>query len=124
MAREGGAAKQLTHLNVDVKAAAWRPDSGALALIADSHQRDEYSYERADLWIVDLEGQLHRLSDDGFEYAAPCWSPDGKNVAFLRSQGLNLILEAHQKYGAATDIYRIACGAWRTDEKSGLRIST
>ena len=39
--------KQLTHLNVDVKTAAWRPDSGALALIADSHQRDEYSYERA-----------------------------------------------------------------------------
>ena len=55
VAREGGAAKQLTHLNVDVTAAAWRPDSGALALIADSHQRDEYSYERADLWIVDLD---------------------------------------------------------------------
>ena len=68
VAREGGAAKQFTHLNVDVTAAAWRPDSGALALIADSHQRDEYSYERTDLWIVDFEGQIRRLTDDGFEY--------------------------------------------------------
>ena len=107
MAREGGAAKQLTHLNVDVTAAVWRPDSGALALIADSHQRDEYSYERADLWIVDLETQIRRLTDDGFEYASPTWSPDGKDLAFLRSQGLNLILQAHQKYGAAVDIYRM-----------------
>ena len=107
VAREGGAAKQLTHLNVDVTAAVWRPDSGALALIADSHQRDEYSYERADLWIVDLEGQIRRLTDDGFEYASPTWSPDGKDLAFLRSQGLNLILQAHQKYGAAVDIYRM-----------------
>ncbi len=107
VAREGGAAKQLTHLNVDVTAAAWRPDSGALALIADSHQRDEYSYERADLWIVDLQGQIRRLTDDGFEYASPTWSPDGKHLAFLRSQGLNLILQAHQKYGAAVDLYRM-----------------
>jgi dipeptidyl aminopeptidase/acylaminoacyl peptidase len=107
VAREGGVAKQLTHLNVDVNDAVWRPDSGALALIADSHQRDEYSYERSDLWIVDLQGQIRRLTDDGFEYASPTWSPDGKNLAFLRSQGLNLILEAHQKYGAAVDIYRM-----------------
>jgi Tol biopolymer transport system component len=107
VAREGGVAKQLTHLNVNVTAAQWRPDSGALALIADSHQRDEYSYERPDLWIVDLQGQIGRLTDDGFEYASPTWSPDGKNLAFLRSQGLNLILEAHQKYGAAVDIYRM-----------------
>ena len=107
VSREGGAAKQLTHLNVDVRAPRWRPDSGALAFIADSHQRDEYSYERADLWIVDLQGQVRRLTDDGFQYASPVWSPDGKNLAFLRSQGLNLILEAHQKHGAATDIYRM-----------------
>jgi dipeptidyl aminopeptidase/acylaminoacyl peptidase len=107
VAREGGAPKQLTHLNVDVTAAVWRPDSGALALIADSHQRDEYSYERADLWIADLEGKIRRLTDDGFEYASPTWSPDGKNLAFLRHQGLNLILQAHQKYGAAVDIYRM-----------------
>lgn len=108
VSREGGVPKQLTHLNVDVTAAAWRPDSGALAVIADSHQRDEYSYERSDLWIVDLQAQIRRLTDDGFEYASPTWSPDGKNLAFLRRQSLNQILQAHQKYGSAVDIYRMA----------------
>jgi Tol biopolymer transport system component len=86
VAREGGTPRQLTHLNVDVQAANWRPDSGALALIADSHQRDEYSYERSDLWIVDLEGQIRRLTDDGYHYSAPAWSPDAKDLAFLRSR--------------------------------------
>ena len=105
--REGGAPRQLTHLNVDVTEAVWRPDSSALALIADSHQRYEYSYERPDLWVLDLQGHIHRLTDDGFEYSAPTWSSDGNNLAFLRSQGLNLILKAHQKHGAAVDIYRM-----------------
>ena len=88
VAREGGAPKQLTELGVDVIAAAWRPDSAALALIADSHQRDEYSYERADLWVVDLQGQIRRLTDDGFEYDSPAWSPDGRSLVFRRRQRL------------------------------------
>jgi dipeptidyl aminopeptidase/acylaminoacyl peptidase len=107
VARQGGAPQQLTHLNVDVTVVRWRPDSGALAIIADSHQRDEYSYPRADLWVVDLQKQIRRLTDDGFEYAAPTWSPDGKTLAFLRSQSLNQILDSHQKHGAAIDIYRM-----------------
>ncbi len=107
VARDGGAPKQLTRLNVDVTAAAWKPDSGALALIANSHQRDEYSYERADLWVVDLQGQIRRLTDDGFEYDSPAWSPDGKTVIFRRRQGLNQIIETRQNHGAAVDIYRM-----------------
>src|ERR1700730_1068235 len=46
VARDGGTPRQLTHVGVDVTAAVWRPDSEALAIEADSHQRDEYSYER------------------------------------------------------------------------------
>jgi dipeptidyl aminopeptidase/acylaminoacyl peptidase len=107
VAREGSAPKQLTHLGVDVTGAAWRPDSGALAVIADSHQRDEYSYERADLWVVDLQGQIRRLTDDGFEYDSPAWSADGRTLAFRRRQSLNQIIQAWQNHGAAVDIYRM-----------------
>jgi dipeptidyl aminopeptidase/acylaminoacyl peptidase len=107
VAREGSAPKQLTHLGVDVTGAAWRPDSGALAIIADSHQRDEYSYERADLWVVDLQGQIRRLTDDGFEYDSPAWSADGRTLAFRRRQSLNHIIQARQNHGAAVDIFRM-----------------
>ncbi|PYT18496.1 MAG: hypothetical protein DMG59_04105 [Acidobacteria bacterium] len=108
VARDGGTPKQVTHLGVDVRAAVWRPDSGALALIADSHQRDEYSYERADLWIVDLEGQIRRLTDDGYEHDSPVWSPDGHYLAFRRRQGLNQVIQARQNHGSPVDIYRMA----------------
>jgi dipeptidyl aminopeptidase/acylaminoacyl peptidase len=107
VAREGGVPKQLTQLGVDVTAASWKPDSAALALTANSHQRDEYSYERVDVWVVDLQGQIRRLTDDGFEYDSPAWSPDGKTLIFRRRQGLNQIIEARQNHGAAVDIYRM-----------------
>src|SRR5689334_11818054 len=108
VAREGGEAKQVTHLGVDVKSAAWRPDSGALAIVADTHQRDEYSYERADLFTVDLSGALKQLTDDGFEYDSPTWLADGKSLVFRRRQGLNQVIQARQNHGAAVDLYRVA----------------
>ena len=107
VARDGGTPKQLTHLGVNASGVAWRPNSGALALVADSHQRDEFSYERADLWVVDLEGKIRRLTDDGFEYDSPAWSPDGKNLAFRRRQSLSTIIQSRQNHGAAVDIYRM-----------------
>src|SRR5215472_15865 len=58
--REGGTAKQLTTLGVDTRSPAWSPDSRAIAFTADSHQRDEYSYERSDLWIVELDAKIRR----------------------------------------------------------------
>lgn len=107
VARDGGTPRQLTQLGVDVVAAVWRPDSGALALTADAHQRDEYSYERADLWVVDLAGQVRRLTDDGYEHDSPAWSPDGTTLVFRRRQGLNLVIQSRQGHGAAVDLYRM-----------------
>jgi dipeptidyl aminopeptidase/acylaminoacyl peptidase len=107
VARDGGTPKQLTHLGVDVTAAVWRPDSAALALVADSHQRDESSYERADLWTVTLDARIHRLTDDGYEYDSPAWSPDGSALVFRRRQSLSQIIQSHQDHGAAVDLYRM-----------------
>src|SRR5262249_27584273 len=42
--RAGGVPKRLTQLGVNVQMAAWRPDSGALVIEANAHQRDEYTY--------------------------------------------------------------------------------
>jgi dipeptidyl aminopeptidase/acylaminoacyl peptidase len=107
VAREGGSPKQLTRLGVDVQEAAWRPDSSALAVVANAHQRDEYTYERSDLWVVDLEGQIRRLTDDGYDHDSPEWSPDGRALTFRRRQGLSLVIQAKQKHGSAVDLYRM-----------------
>ncbi len=106
--REGGTPRQLTRLGVNVQRPAWRPDSGALAFVANLDQRDEHSYPHADLWTVDLAGQARRLTNDGFDYDTPAWSGDGGSLVALREQSLNQILAARQKHGSPTDLYRIA----------------
>ena len=108
--RSGGSAKQITHLGVNVQSAAWRPDSGALVIEANSHQRDEYTYERSDLWIVTVDGQIKRLTDDGFNHSAPSFSPDGRNIVFRRQQNLSAVIAARQNHGGAVDLYRISAG--------------
>ncbi len=106
--RDGGEARQLTTMGVDVRAATWRPDSGALAFVADMHQRDEYSYDRADLFTVSLAGALTRVTDDGFDHGAPAWTAKGDAIVAIREQSLNQVLAAKQQHGSPTDLYRLA----------------
>jgi dipeptidyl aminopeptidase/acylaminoacyl peptidase len=103
----GGEPRQLTHLNVNVRGVQWRPDSGALVFSADTHQRDEYSYERADLFVVALDGKVERLTDDGYNNNAPTWSPNGQTICFRRQLGLSAVIAAKQDHGAPVDIYTI-----------------
>ena len=106
---EGGDAKQITHFGVDVLTPAWRADGHMLAFIANTHQRDEHSYERADLWTVTLDGQTKRLTaDDGYNHRAPAWSPDGKYLAVLREEGLDRVLQSHAAQGSPLDLYLVS----------------
>ena len=105
--RSGGTPKQITHLGVNVQSASWRPDSAALVLEANSHQRDEYTYERSDLWIVSAGGDLKRLTDDDFNHSAPSFSPDGRDIVFRRQQSLSAVIAAKQNHAGAVDIYRM-----------------
>lgn len=106
--RAGGTPKQITKLGVNVQSAAWRPDSGAFVVEANAHQRDEYLYERADLWLVTLNGETKRLTDDGYDHSAPEWSRDGRTLFFRRQQSLTQVIQAKQKHGAPVDLYRMA----------------
>ncbi len=115
VSRAGGEPKQVTHLGVNVQSASWRPDGGALVIEADAHQRDEYTYERSDLWIVSVDGQIKRLTDDGFNHSAPSFSPDGRNIVFRRQQGLNAVIAAKQNHGGAVDIYRMPADGGRME---------
>ncbi len=105
--RQGGEAKQLTTLGVNIEQPAWAPDSNSLTFVANMHQRDEHTYERADLFTVTNEAKLTRLTNDNHHYRAPVFSPNGKTIAVLREQSLNLILANKQTQGSPTDIYTI-----------------
>ena len=111
IAREGGPVKQLTKLGVDVRTPVWSADSSQIAFVADSHQRDEYSYERSDLWVVDLTGNTRRITDDGFEYDSPAWSPDNSALVARRQQSLNQVIAARQNHGSAVDLHRVDAGS-------------
>lgn len=106
VAREGGTPRQLTTLGVNVQGVAWRPDSTALAFAANTHQRDEYTYDRADLFTVDLSNTLTRITDDGFDHGAPVWTASGDALIAHREQSLNQVLAARQEHGSPTDVYR------------------
>ncbi|HJS74184.1 MAG TPA: hypothetical protein VJ921_07860, partial [Vicinamibacteria bacterium] len=100
--------KKLTCLGFDVKAMAWSPDSQRLVLAADSHQRDEYVYERPDLWLIEKSAsscEARRLTDDGFAHESPVFSPDGRRIAFLREKGLSLLIQEKARKGAPGDVY-------------------
>ena len=106
VARDGGTARQLTTLGVNVQAPSWRADSGALAFAANTHQRDEHSYERSDLFTVDLAGASKRVTDDGFDHGSPAWAASGDALIAEREQSLSQILAARQQHGSPTDLYR------------------
>jgi dipeptidyl aminopeptidase/acylaminoacyl peptidase len=105
--RAGGSARRLTSLGVDVSGIAWSPDSRRIAFVADSSQRDEYLYERADVYVLSLDGSIARLTDGGYDHDSPAWTRDGGSILFRRQQGLSAVIAARQPHGGAVDLYRI-----------------
>jgi dipeptidyl aminopeptidase/acylaminoacyl peptidase len=107
VARDGGTPRRLTSLGVDVSGIAWSPDSRQIAFVADSSQRDEYTYERADLFVTTMDGVARRLTNDGYDHDSPAWTPDGRFIVLRRQQGLSAVIASRQGHGAPMDIYRI-----------------
>ncbi|HUU34614.1 MAG TPA: S9 family peptidase, partial [Vicinamibacterales bacterium] len=109
VAREGGTPRQLTTQGVHVQAPSWKADGRALVFTSNMFQRDEYTYERADIFTVDLDGRTTRVTDDGFDHDSAFFAADGSILA-IRQQSLNQVLAAKQAFGSATDIYRFPPG--------------
>ena len=101
----GGEPRQLTAIGVNASGVAWSPDGSRLAFTADAHQRDEHSYERSDLWVVDLDGTVTRLTDDEYNYSSPEWSPDGREIVVRGNEGLDVIIREARDRGASSELF-------------------
>jgi dipeptidyl aminopeptidase/acylaminoacyl peptidase len=126
--REGGTAERITSMSVDVQEFAWRPDSKAIAFIANAHQRDEYVYDRSDVWIKWVGDSLaqvapRRITDDGYDHDSVAWSPDGTALYFRRQLGLTQVIASKQQHGAPVDLYRanVELDYGPRDEKGGSK---
>ncbi len=106
---DGSAERQLTRLGLQARNLDWSPDSRTLVFTADSLYREERRYGRSDLWLVDLDGQVRRLTvDDGLDNRSPVFSPDGRWIAFVRGFGTDKIIKEKLDHGGPTDLYVVS----------------
>jgi dipeptidyl aminopeptidase/acylaminoacyl peptidase len=103
---EGGSeARQLTRLGLRPSNLSWSPLGTALLFTADESVRDELAYSRTDLFLVMGEGRVIRLADDGYVYSNPAFSPDGRWISYVRSFGLDMIIDGKLDHGGPQDLY-------------------
>lgn len=102
---ENGNWKQLTDLGFQTGSISWSPDGNSLIFSANPEYRNELSYGRTDLWSVDLNGSLIRLTNDKYNNTNPVYSPDGKFVVFTKRLSSNQIIEKKLDHGGPTDLF-------------------
>ncbi len=83
----------------------WHPNGQMLAFVADPEWRDEIRYDEPDLWTVTVDGTVSRLTNDGYVYSDPQFSPDGKYLSYTRTFGTNMIIEQKLNHGGSRDLY-------------------
>ncbi len=103
---EGGApARQLTRLGLRPGNLSWNPDGRSLLFTADESVLDELAYGRSDLFLVTIEGQLTRVTDDGYVHSGVSSSPDGRWITYVRTFGTDMITQQDLRHGGPRDLY-------------------
>lgn len=82
-----GALRQLTDGDAEVEAPAWAPDGRTIAFMADRSPDRDRHFGGEQIHLVEVAGRgVRRLTSEGVTCANPAFSPDGRRVAYLRSE--------------------------------------
>ena len=82
----------------------WSSDSRMLAFAADADHRNERTYGKTDIWIVTVDGEVFRLTADGYNYSNLAFSPDGRHLSFIRTFGTDMVIERRLAHGGPRDL--------------------
>lgn len=100
-----GAVRQLTRLGLRPGDLTWHPNGRVLLFTADEADLDPLAYGRPDLFLVGVDGELTRLTDDGYTYSGVGFSPDGRWISYVRAFGTDLIIDRELDHGGPRDLY-------------------
>lgn len=88
---DGGAPRQLTAGDFDHDGPlSWSPDGTSIYFAANRHPNWELETIEADVFSVALDGTLSQLTDAPGSESAPVVSPDGTQIAFLKTDNSGL----------------------------------
>jgi dipeptidyl aminopeptidase/acylaminoacyl peptidase len=101
----GGAEKVLVDMDLRPGDITWHPNGRLLAFTADPAWREELKYGNASLFTVTVDGEVTRLTDDGYVHGDVDFSPDGKYLSYARSFGTDMIIAQKLNHGGGRDLY-------------------
>ena len=101
---DGGTPKAITSLGMRPANVTWHPNGTVIAFTADEGWKNEQGYEHPDIYTVTTDGELSRLTTDGYVWSSLAYSPDGRFLLAERTFGTDMIIKQRLNHGGSDDL--------------------